>query len=107
MFLGSFLAIVALCGAYCFTTIGIMGVMMAVSATAVEAKGHGHGGGHGGAHAAARGGPVARGAYHVGGRYYGGIWYGHVRRWWGGRWWPYGVGSCWVPSPIGFVWVCG
>ena len=33
--------------------------------------------------------------------------YGHVRRWYGGRWWPYGVGSCWAPSPIGYVWTCG
>ena len=48
-----------------------------------------------------------RGGWRVGGRYYGGVWYGHVRRWYGGRWWPYGVGSCWAPSPIGFVWICG
>ena len=54
-----------------------------------------------------RGGVYVRGPYRVGRRYYGGIWYGHVRRWYGGRWWPYGVGSCWAPSPIGFVWVCG
>jgi hypothetical protein len=54
-----------------------------------------------------RGGVAARGPYRVGGRYYGGVWYGHVRRWYGGRWWPYGVGSCWAPSPIGYVWTCG
>jgi hypothetical protein len=55
-----------------------------------------------------RGGVAVRGgAYRVGGRYYGGVWYGHVRRWYGGRWWPYGVGSCWAPSPIGYVWTCG
>jgi hypothetical protein len=53
------------------------------------------------------GGVAARGAYRVGGRYYGGVWYGHVRRFYGGRWWPYGVGSCWARSPIGYVWVCG
>jgi hypothetical protein len=52
------------------------------------------------------GGVAARG-YRVGGRYYGGIWYGTGRRYWRGRWWPYGVGSCWRPSPIGYVWVCG
>jgi hypothetical protein len=55
-----------------------------------------------------RGGVAVRGgAYRVGGRYYGGVWYGHARRWYGGRWWAYGVGSCWAPSPIGYVWVCG
>jgi hypothetical protein len=43
----------------------------------------------------------------IGRRAYGGVWYGTGRRFWGGRWWPYGVGSCWRPSPIGFVWVCG
>jgi hypothetical protein len=50
---------------------------------------------------------VHGGPYRVGGRYYGGVWYGHARRWYGGRWWPYGVGECWAPSPIGFVWTCG
>jgi hypothetical protein len=55
-----------------------------------------------------RGGPVIRGGgYRVGRRYYGGIWYGHGRRFYGGRWWPYGVGSCWTLSPIGYVWTCG
>ena len=48
-----------------------------------------------------------RGAYRVGGRYYGGRWYGTGRRYWRGRWWPYGVGTCWRASPIGYVWVCG
>jgi hypothetical protein len=52
-------------------------------------------------------GGVRRGAYRVGGRYYGGVWYGTGRRYWRGRWWPYGVGSCWRNTPIGFVWVCG
>jgi hypothetical protein len=50
---------------------------------------------------------VAGGRYRVGGRYYGGIWYGTGRRFWGGRWWPYGVGSCWLRAPIGYVWTCG
>src|SRR5690348_998422 len=58
-----------------------------------------------------RGGAAVRGprgrAAVVGGRYYGGVWYGPRRRFWRGRWWPYGVGSCWRQSPIGFVWVCG
>ena len=54
-----------------------------------------------------RGGVVVRGGYRVGRRYYGGVWYGTGRRWYGGRWWPYGVGTCWRPSPIGYVWVCG
>jgi hypothetical protein len=54
-----------------------------------------------------RGGVVVRGGgYRIGGPYYGGVWYGTGRRWYGGRWWPYGVGSCWSPSPIGYVWVC-
>src|SRR6185437_14279229 len=43
----------------------------------------------------------------VGRRYYGGVWYGARRRFWHGRWWPYGVGTCWRSTPIGFVWVCG
>jgi len=47
------------------------------------------------------------GRWRVGGRYYGGVWYGPGRRWYGGRWWPYGVGTCWRPSPIGYVWICG
>ena len=47
------------------------------------------------------GGPV------VGGRYHGGVWYGTGRRFWRGQWYPYGVGSCWLFSPIGYVWVCG
>jgi hypothetical protein len=55
---------------------------------------------------AVRGGPRAR-AYRVGGRYYGGVWFGPRRHFWRGRWWPYGVGSCWRRTPIGFVWVCG
>jgi hypothetical protein len=54
-----------------------------------------------------RGGVYRGGARRVGGRYYGGTWYGTGRRYWRGRWWPYGVGSCWRSSPIGFVWVCG
>jgi hypothetical protein len=55
-----------------------------------------------------RGGVAVRGgAYRVGGRYYGGVWYGTGRRFYGGRWWAYGVGSCWTPSPIGYVWTCG
>jgi hypothetical protein len=54
-----------------------------------------------------RRGYYAGGGYRYGGRYYGGVWYGQARRWYGGRWWPYGVGRCWAPSPIGFVWICG
>jgi hypothetical protein len=58
-----------------------------------------------------RGGVAVRGPYRgravVGRRYYGGVWYGTGRRYWSGRWWPYGVGSCWRATPIGFVWVCG
>jgi len=57
------------------------------------------------------GAAVVRGPYGgravVGRPYYGGVWYGTGRRYWNGRWWPYGVGSCWRASPIGFVWVCG
>ena len=72
---------------------------------------HGRDGGvvvRGGAYRGPGGGVVVRGgAYRVGGRYYGGTWYGPHRRFYGGRWWPYGVGSCWVQSPIGFVWICG
>ena len=46
-------------------------------------------------------------AYYRGGRYYGGYWYGTGRHWYGGRWWPYGVGTCWRATPVGYVWVCG
>jgi hypothetical protein len=53
-----------------------------------------------------RGGVYRGGAVVVGRPYYGGVWYGAGRRYWGGRWWPYGVGSCWRPSPIGYVWIC-
>ena len=31
----------------------------------------------------------------------------HARRFWHGRWYPYGVGSCWQWSPVGYVWICG
>lgn len=48
-----------------------------------------------------RGGPI------VGRRYHGGVWYGPGRHFWHGRWYAYGVGPCWLPSPIGYVWVCG
>jgi hypothetical protein len=43
----------------------------------------------------------------VGRRYYGGTWYGARRHYWNGRWYAYGVGSCWLPTEIGYVWVCG
>jgi hypothetical protein len=62
---------------------------------------HGPGGGYAGR------GVGVRSGHRVGGRYYGGVWYGSGRRFYGGRWWPYGVGSCWRESPIGFVWICG
>ena len=42
----------------------------------------------------------------VGRRYHGGIWYGHVRRRWHGVWYAYGVGPCWLSTPIGYVWTC-
>jgi hypothetical protein len=61
------------------------------------------GGGYRGGAAVYRGGGgavVRRGAVGVGV-------VGTGRRWYGGRWWPYGVGSCWTPSPVGYVWVCG
>jgi hypothetical protein len=47
------------------------------------------------------------GPYRVGGRYHGGVWYGTGRHWWKGRWYNYGVGPCWLWSPIGYVWICG
>ncbi len=52
------------------------------------------------------GGAVVAGRPRVGGRYGGGVWYGTGRRYWGGRWWPYGVGSCWLMTDIGYVWTC-
>jgi len=43
----------------------------------------------------------------VGRRYHGGVWYGTGgRRFWRGQWYPYGVGPCWLLTPIGYVWVC-
>jgi hypothetical protein len=40
-------------------------------------------------------------------RYYGGVWYGTGRHYWRDRWWDYGVGECWLWTPVGvFVWVC-
>lgn len=68
-------------------------------------RGYGYRGG-----AAYRGYGVNRAAvarHRIGGRYYGGVWYGTGRRYWRGRWWPYGVGSCWRRSPVGYVWICG
>ena len=88
--------------------------------------GHGGRSGHSGFHGGAPGfhggnayrgnhwhgidrGPVVRhgSPYRVGGRYHGGTWYGTGRHWWNGRWYNYGVGRCWLWSPIGYVWVCG
>jgi hypothetical protein len=47
------------------------------------------------------GGPV------IGRSYHGGVWYGPRRHYWRGQWYAYGVGACWMPSPIGYVWICG
>ena len=37
-------------------------------------------------------------------------WHGGPRwggYWWGGRWWGgYGIGPCWVFTPVGWVWNC-
>ena len=33
--------------------------------------------------------------------------HGHARHWYHGRYWDYGIGPCWQPTPVGFVWVCG
>ena len=35
------------------------------------------------------------------------IWYGHRRHFWQGRWYNYGIGPCWLMTPIGYVWTCG
>jgi hypothetical protein len=50
---------------------------------------------------------VAHSRVRIGHRYHGGVWYGARRHYWRGRWYAYGVGSCWLPTPIGYVWVCG
>jgi hypothetical protein len=42
----------------------------------------------------------------VGHRYQGGTWYGHKRHYWHNRWYDYGIGPCWLSTPIGFVWTC-
>jgi hypothetical protein len=42
----------------------------------------------------------------IGHRYHGGVWYGHKRRFWHGQWWAYGIGECWLSTPIGYVWIC-
>jgi hypothetical protein len=49
---------------------------------------------------------VARGPI-IGRPYHGGIWYGTGPRFWRGQRYAYGVGPCWLLSPIGYVWVCG
>ena len=64
-----------------------------------------HQGGRPGARPPHRG-PGFHGRPPVGTRYRGGVWFGPHGRHWGGRWWPYGVGSCWRWTPIGFVWIC-
>jgi len=64
----------------------------------------------GGAVRGPHGGAAVRapyGGYRVGQRYHGGVWHGTGQHYWRGRWWPYGVGACWLPSPIGYVWTCG
>jgi hypothetical protein len=43
----------------------------------------------------------------VGRHYHGGVWYGTGRRYWHGQWYDYGVGACWLATPIGYVWTCG
>ena len=54
-----------------------------------------------------RGSTVGGGGPIVGRRYHGGVWYGTGgRRFWRGQWYPYGVGPCWLLTPIGYVWVC-
>ena len=50
---------------------------------------------------------VNRNTLVVGRRYHGGVWYGTGRRYWHGQWWDYGVGACWLLTPIGYVWTCG
>src|SRR5262249_30865774 len=30
----------------------------------------------------------------------------HEGHWYHGHYWEYGVGACWRPTPVGFVWVC-
>ncbi len=73
----------------------------------VSRGGYGYHRGMGAAHRGYGGRGAAVSRHRVGGRYYGGVWYGTGRRFWRGRWWPYGVGSCWRASPIGYVWICG
>ncbi len=70
--------------------------------------GRGGGGYRGGAAVRSGGVAVRSGRVAVrGGVYRGGAGVVGGRRWYGGRWWPYGVGSCWSPTPGGYVWVCG
>jgi hypothetical protein len=98
-------------------------LMIAASASAEPAGGRGGGPGGGpgivgGGPGIGGGGPGVRGGGNVnrnfnGGRpvvgrqYHGGVWYGTGRRFWRGQWYPYGVGPCWLLSPIGYVWICG
>jgi hypothetical protein len=32
--------------------------------------------------------------------------HGH-RHYWHGQWWDYGVGPCWIRTPVGWIWTCG
>jgi hypothetical protein len=101
-FLSGLLAIGTLFGAYCLATVGVSTLMMTVTDTSAQAKGHGGHGGHGG-----------HWGGHVG---HGGHWHGHPGHvvghgrghFWHGRWWGYGVGPCWrLIGPGNWVWICG
>jgi len=50
--------------------------------------------------------PASAFAAHVQHHYHGGVWYGTGRRYWHGQWYDYGVGACWLATPIGYVWTC-
>jgi hypothetical protein len=72
----------------------------------IGGRGHGHmnySHGHGNWH---------RGHGHYGNWNRGRHWHGHYGHWrghgryWHGQWWGYGVGSCWLVVPGGWVWIC-
>lgn len=88
-------------------TLAILAVGAALVATPALAQHHGGGGHFGGGGAHFGGGHFEGGHEHFGGHegFRGGDRGGHF---WHGRWWAYGVGPCWVWTPVGafYNWVC-
>lgn len=88
-FLTRCLATAAVVTFYCLATVTASGLV--ATATSMSAEARPHGGPHAGPH---------HFAPHPGGS---GHFVGH-RRMWHGHWYPYGVGPCWIRTPVGWIW---